>query len=85
MGGKILHLTHYLYSTHHGSDALRVEESGVDSVHSVIDIQLGLLLEENGPSVQTIVSPEDGETGFLISFHQSPDIYEIVNGAALLQ
>lgn len=57
---------------YHGLDALRKEEAVVERVHGVIRLHGTLLLQQDWPSVQSIISPENCETGFLISLDQSP-------------
>lgn len=60
-------------SSYHGPYPLRQEESSVQSVHSIIDLHITLLLEQQRTSVQTIVCPEDREAGLPVSIHEGPE------------
>lgn len=60
------------HQPYHPFDALREEESVVQGAHGIIWKHLTLLLEQKVPSVQTIISPEDGEAPFLISMNEGP-------------
>lgn len=57
---------------YHPFDALREEEPIVQCAHGVIWKHLTLLLQQKVTSVQTIISPEDGEASFLISMNEGP-------------
>lgn len=57
---------------YHGLDTLRVKEAVVERVHGVVGLHSALFLQQDGPRVQSVVGPEDGETGFLIAVDQGP-------------
>lgn len=59
-------------STYHPFDAFGEEETVIQSAHSVIWEDLTLFLEQNVPSVQAIICPEDGKTPFFISMNEGP-------------
>jgi len=51
---------------------LREEIALVETVDSVVHVHLHLLLEEDWPSVKTIIAPEHCETRLEITLHQRP-------------
>lgn len=57
---------------YHPFDALREEETVVQRAHGVIWEHLTLLLQQKVASVQTVISPEDGEASFLIAMNEGP-------------
>lgn len=58
--------------THHSFNSFWEEEAVVQCVHSVIGFHWTFLLQQDGTSVQTIISPKYGETSFFIPLNQSP-------------
>lgn len=58
--------------SYHALDAFREEEAVVQGVHGVIREHLTLPLEQEVPSVQAIVRPEDGKPPFLIPMNEGP-------------
>ena len=57
---------------YHPFDAFGEEEAVIQSAHGVIWEDLTLLLEQNVPSVQTIICPKDGKSPFFISMNKGP-------------
>lgn len=57
---------------YHGLDALWEEEAVVQRVHSVVGLHGALPLQQDGPGVQPVVSPEHAEAGLLIALDQRP-------------
>lgn len=62
----------HVKSANHRFDSLWKEESVVERVHCVIGLNGTLFLQQDGPGVQTIVSPEHCEASFFITMDQGP-------------
>ena len=58
--------------SYHCFNPLRIQESVVERVHIIIRVDITRPLQKDGPSVQTIVCPENAETCPLVSFDQGP-------------
>lgn len=58
--------------TYGAFDSLWEEKPFVDRVHGVVGFNVALLLQEDGPGVESVISPEDGETSFFVTMDQRP-------------
>lgn len=66
--------------SHHPFDSLWKQEALIDGIHCVIRLNITLFLQQDWPSVQSIISPKHCKSTFFVAMDKSP-----INNARVFQ
>lgn len=58
--------------TYHGFDTFGEKEAVIEYIYRVVLLNLAFFLEKNRSRVQSVIRPEYGQTGLLVSVDQGP-------------
>lgn len=58
--------------SHHAFDSLWKQKALIDGIHGVIRLYITVFLQQDWPSVQSIISPKDSKSTLFVTMNKSP-------------